>query len=77
MLAIEITPNLAAAQFLPSRQQRRLERLVARIARRNPPLWAAMQSARKAAQADQAAHDEWLCAQAPDLLPNTDYDLPW
>jgi len=77
MLEVQFTPNLAAAQFLSQRAQRRLDRLVSRVARRNPPLWAAMQSARKAAQADQAAHDEWLCAQAPDLLPNTDYDLPW
>lgn len=75
MLVQEITPNLVAAQFLSPRAQRRLDRLVSRAIRANRPLQAAMKTARKAAQADQAAHDEWLCAQAP--APTTDYDLPW
>lgn len=69
--AIELTQNLAAAQFLPLRQQRRLDRLLSRIARRNRALWTAMQAARQAARADQAAYDAWLCAQAPDD------DVPW
>lgn len=76
--AIEITPNLAAAQFLPLRAQRRLDRLIARATRRNRGLHAALQTARRDARADLAAYDAWLCAQAP-CLPQTDYDLdlPW
>src|SRR5574343_711459 len=49
--AIELTPNLAAAQFLPLRQHRRLDRLLSRVARRNRALWTAMQAARQAARA--------------------------
>jgi len=73
MIAIETTPNLAAAQFLPPRQRLRLERLVSRIARHNIPLWKAMQTARKAARADQSDYDDWLCAQAPQF----DDDVPY
>lgn len=69
MLRVEITPNLSAAQFLSPRTQRRLERLVSRMARRNRPLWAALQEA----QADQAAYDDWLCQQHADL----EEDIPW
>ena len=75
MIAIEITPNLAAAQFLPLRAKRRLDRLISRTTRRNRGLWAALQAARKEARADQAAYDDWLCRQAPDLDP--DDDLPF
>ena len=72
-IAIEITPNLAAAQFLPLRQQRRLDRLIARVTRRNRGLHTALQAARKIARTDQQLHDEWLCRQAP----TPDQDLPW
>ena len=75
MLRIEFTPNLAAAQFLPPRAQRRLDRLISRTTRHNRGLWAALQMARKEARADQAAYDAWLCRQAPDLDPND--DLPF
>lgn len=75
MFVQEITPNLAAAQFLPTRQQRRLDRMISRIARRNRPLWAAMQTARSEARADQQLHDEWLCWVMPDTT--YDIDIPW
>ena len=76
MIAIETTPNLAAAQFLPPKQRRRLERLVSRIARHNIPLWKAMQAARKAARADQSDYDDWLCAQAPQFDDDVPIDYP-
>lgn len=75
MLAIEITPNLAAAQFLPPRQQRRLDRLVSRVARRNRGLWMAIQAARIEAREDRARYESWLAAQAPTT--SYDIDLPW
>jgi len=74
MLAIEITPNLVAAQFLSLREQRRLDRLVSRIVRKNRPLHAAIVAARHEARLDQARHDAWLCAQAPQSI---DDDLSW
>lgn len=76
MIAIDTAPNLAAAQFLPPKQQRRLERLVSRIARHNIPLWKAMQVARKAARADQSDYDDWLCAQAPQFDDDVPIDYP-
>lgn len=74
MLRTEITPNLAAVQFLPPRTQLKIDRLISRATRRNRPLWLALQAGRKAAQADQAAYDEWLCRQAP---PTFDDDVPF
>lgn len=78
MFAIEITPNLAAAQFLPLRAQRRLDRLISRVTRRNRVLHAAIQDARRKARADQDAYDAWVCSQA-QTLHNTSYDIdiPW
>lgn len=73
MNTVDITPNLAAAQFLPLRAKRRLDRLIARATRRNPSLHAAIQAARREARADQDAYDAWVCAQAPSY----DIDLPW
>lgn len=77
MLAIEITPNLAAAQFMPTREQRRLDRLVSRIVKRNRQLHAAIVAARHEARLDQARHDAWLCAQSPQSPQSIDEDLPW
>lgn len=74
-IAIEITPNLAAAQFLPLRAQRRLDRLVSRVARRNRGLWMAIQAARVAAREDRARYEAWLAAQAPTT--SYDIDIPW
>ena len=71
--SVESTPNLAAAQFLPPRAQRRLDRLVSRVARRNRGLQTALQTARQAARADQAAYDAWIVSQAPQF----DLDIPW
>ena len=74
VLRAEFTPNLAAAQFLPLRTQRRLDRLISRATRRNRALWQALQAGRKAALADQAAYDDWLCQQSP---PQFDDDVPF
>mgnify|MGYP000873051979 CR=1 FL=1 len=69
-IEIEITPNLAAAQFLPLR---RLDRLVSRIIKRNRPLHAAIVAARHEARLEHQKYDAWLCAQAHTQF---DDDLP-
>jgi len=70
---LERTPNLVAAQFLPERQRRRLDRMVGRaIHRASRPLQKAMKDARKAALSDLSAYENALCAQATALE-----DLPW
>lgn len=74
MLEVQFTPNLAAAQFLSLREQRRLDRLVSRIVKRNRQLHAVIVAARHEARLDQARHDAWLCAQAPQAIND---DLPW
>ena len=65
MLAMDIPPSLAAAQFLPPDQLAAVERIVATAV--------IMAAAKRAAGADQAARKDWLCRQ---YEPRFDADVP-
>ena len=73
MLAMDITPNLAAVQFLPLDQLAAVERIVATAVIGDRRLQAAMAAAKRAADADQAAYEDWLCRQYEQRF---DADVP-
>lgn len=74
MIAMEITPNLAAGQFLPLDQLAAVERIVATAVIGDRRLQAAMAAAKRAADADQAEYEDWLCRQHDQRF---DADVPY
>lgn len=63
MLQAHVTPALAAAQLLPERYQRRLDRTIERLAQHNPRLRDQLDAAKSQKRAEEDARDDWVIRQ--------------
>lgn len=75
MLQAHVTPALAAAQLLPVRYQKRLDRAIERLAQHNPRLRDQLDAAKSQQKAKDDAYDDWVIQQYEDRQLWADVDF--